>query len=180
VSGLIVRPARADDVPAIRAFMLGIFEQDYGYGYRPQWHWDYDDLRGVYIDHPRHTLVLAVDEATGEIVGTGGLRSGGPTSPTLPAWLVERYRPPERAAQIVRVFTHSGHRRRGIARLLVQDLRRFACEVGGYEVICLHTENAVAFWQAMGCALVYDGRSGDPPDGSVHFELEMTGMDQQA
>jgi GNAT superfamily N-acetyltransferase len=174
VSGLSVRTATPEDVPAIRAFMLRIFEQDYGYGYRSDWHWDYDDLRGVYVDNPRHTMIVALDETTGEIVGTAGLRSGGPTSPRLPAWLIERYQPPDRAAQIVRVFIHRDHRRRGIARLLVGEIRQFVRDVGGYEVVCLHTENAVDFWQAMGCQVVYDGRTSDPPDGSVHFELAMS------
>jgi GNAT superfamily N-acetyltransferase len=169
-TGLTVRPATPDDVPAVRGFMLDIFEQDYGYGYQPRWHWDYDDLVGTYIDNPRHALILALDSRTGEIVGTGGLRSGGPTSP---AWLAERYRPPERTAQIVRVFVHSEHRRRGVARLLVEALRRFVSEVGEYDVICLHTETAVDFWQALGCRVVYDGPTADPPEPSVHFELAL-------
>jgi GNAT superfamily N-acetyltransferase len=169
-TGLTVRPATPDDVPAVRAFMLRIFEQDYGYGYRPRWHWDYDDLVGTYLENPRHTLVLALDARTGEIVGTGGLRSGGPSSP---GWLAERYQPPERTAQIVRVFVHADHRRRGVARLLVEDLRRFVVEVGEYDVICLHTERAVDFWQALGCRVVHYGRMADPPEPSVHFELEM-------
>jgi ribosomal protein S18 acetylase RimI-like enzyme len=170
MSALIVRPAASEDMPAIRAFMLSIFEQDYGYGYQPQRHWDYDDLQGVYIDHPRHTLVLALDPASGEIAGTAGLRSGGPTSPLA---LARQYQPPERTAQIVRVFIHPDQRRRGIARLLVDELQRFVREIGTYDVICLHTENAVDFWQAMGCRIVHDGRAADPPEPSVHFELDM-------
>jgi GNAT superfamily N-acetyltransferase len=175
MSALIVRPAVPGDVPAIRAFMLSIFEQDYGYGYQPQWHWDYDDLQGVYIDHPRHTLVLALDPASGEIVGTAGLRSGGPTSPPAPA---RRYQPSERTAQIVRVFIRPDQRRRGIARLLVDEVRRFVREVGTYDAICLHTENAVDFWQAMGCRIVHDGRAADPSEPSVHFELDMIGSEE--
>lgn len=170
-AGPIVRPASPDDVPAIRAFMLRIFEEDYGYGYRPEWHWDYDDLLGTYIAPPRHTLVLALDGAGGEILGTAALRSGGPRSP---AWLAERYRPSEATAQIFRVFVHAGHRRRGIARLLVDELRRFVREVGGYRMICLHTESAVSFWQSIGFRIVHDGRRADPPDATVHLELELT------
>ena len=169
-TGLTMRPATPDDIEAVRAFMLRIFEQDYGYGYQPRWHWDYDDLQGTYIDNPRHALILALDAGSGEIVGTAGLRSGGPT---LPAWLAERYQPPERTAQIVRVFVHPEHRRRGIARLLVEELRRFVRDVGEYDVICLHTESAVDFWQALGCRVVHDGRTADPPEPSVHFELSM-------
>lgn len=61
--------------------------------------------------------------------------------------------------------------------MLVAELCRFVGDVGGYERICLHTENAVDFWQAMGCEVVYDGRTGDPPDGSVHFELPIPRAD---
>ncbi|MCC6176844.1 MAG: GNAT family N-acetyltransferase [Chloroflexi bacterium] len=171
MSDITIRRAAAEDVPAIRAFMLSIFEHDYGYGYRPQWHWDYDDLRGVYLENPRHTLILASDDATGQVVGTGAVRSGGPTSETLPSWLVERYRPSERTAQLVRVFVHLEYRRRGIARGLVEELLGFVRAVGGYDVVCLHTENAVDFWQAMGCHLVYDDRVSDGSGSSVHFEL---------
>ncbi|MCC7369044.1 MAG: GNAT family N-acetyltransferase [Chloroflexi bacterium] len=152
--------------------MLRIFQDDYGYGYRPEWHWDYDDLQGVYLDNPRHTLLLALEDDTGELIGMGGVRSGGPTADTLPVWLRERYQPPERTAQIVRVFVAAGQRRRGVARRLVDALRAFVREAGGYERVCLHTEQAVAFWQAMGCRVVYDGRTGTPPAGSVHFELD--------
>jgi GNAT superfamily N-acetyltransferase len=175
-TGLAVRPATTDDVDAVRAFMLRIFEQDYGYGYQPQWHWDYDDLVGTYFENPRHALILALDTQTDEIVGTAGLRSGGPTSPD---WLAERYQPTERTAQIVRVFVHAEHRRRGIARLLVEELRQFVHGVGEYDVICLHTESAVDFWQALGCTLVHDGRTADPPEPSVHFELALLPNEEQ-
>lgn len=94
IRGLTVRRAAPEDVPGIRAFMLQVFEQDYRYGYQPQWHWDYDDLQGVYLDNPRHTLFMVVDDASGGVVGTAGIRSGGPTSSSLPRWLVERYQPP--------------------------------------------------------------------------------------
>jgi len=168
-----VRSATTDDIPAVRAFMLRIFEQDYGHGYRPQWHWDYDDIQGVYLDNPRHALLLAIDAASGEIIGTGGLRSGGPRSTTLPAWLLARYQPPEQTAQIVRVFTHPKHRRRGIARRLTEELRRLARDIGGYERICLHSDTAVEFWGRMDTTVIYDDRTGSPPQGTVHFEFAL-------
>ena len=172
-SGLTIRPATSADVPTTRDFMLKIFEQDYGYGYQPRWHWDYDDLQGVYLDNPRHTLILAVDDATGEIVGTAAIRAGGPTAATLPRWLVERYQPPEQTAQIVRVFIDASYRRRGLARLLVDALRVCVRDIGGYRSICLHTDSAVAFWSALPTRIVYDGRQATPPDGTVHFEMDL-------
>jgi GNAT superfamily N-acetyltransferase len=150
--------------------MLRIFEDDYGYGYQPEWQWDYDDLAGTYIEHPRQTLLLALDAASGEVVGTGAIRAGGPRSP---AWLAARYQPPEQIAQIVRLFVHPAHRRRGVARLLVDELQRFVQGVGGYRVICLHTETVPEFWQRLGCQLIHDGRTADPPEPSVHFELPL-------
>jgi GNAT superfamily N-acetyltransferase len=71
------------------------------------------------------------------------------------------------------VFIHPAYRRRGVARLLVEELRRFVRDVGEYDVICLHTESAVDFWQAVGCRIVHDGRTANPPEESVHFELEL-------
>jgi len=171
--GLTIRRATTDDIPAIRAFMLRIFEEDYGYGYQPRWHWDYDDVQGVYLDNPRHVLFVVEDDVSGLLVGTAGVRAGGPAAPSLPHWLVERYRPPERTAQIVRVFVHPEYRRRGIARTLVDACRRFVRDVGGYEVIALHSESAVDFWQTMPTVEVYDQRSAESPSGAVHFELAM-------
>jgi GNAT superfamily N-acetyltransferase len=151
--------------------MLRIFEADYGYGYQPRWHWDYDDIQGVYLDNPRHVLFVVVDDLTDAIVGTAGIRAGGPTAPSLPRWLVDRYQPPERTAQLVRVFVHPEYRRRGIARALVDACRQFVREVGGYEVIALHSEFAVEFWRSMPTTEVYSERTDDAPDAAVHFEL---------
>lgn len=172
-----VRSATVSDVESVRAFWLSVFEQDYGYGYRPEWHWDYDDIPGVYLHQPRHALMLAHDGHSGELVGTAALRSGPPRSP---GWLVERYQPPEETAQLYRVFTHHGYRGRGVARRLVEALRSFAVRVGGYRRICLHTETAVNFWLGLGCTVVHDGRTADPPDATVHMELPLHPHDSKA
>lgn len=154
------------------------FEQHYGYRYQPQWHWDYDDLQGVYLDNPRHALILAIKPGTGDIVGTTGMRTGGPESDQLPRWLVERYQPPERTAQIVREFIDAGYRRRGLARQLVEAIRVCVRDAGGYEHLCLHTESAVEFWSALPTTIIYDGRTADPPDGTVHFETQLLPAEQ--
>lgn len=83
-----------DDVPAIRAFMPRVFQQDYGYGYQPRWLWDYDDVQGVYLDNSRHMLFVVADDASREVVGTVGIRSGGPKGPGLQrCWSIGTSRP---------------------------------------------------------------------------------------
>ena len=169
--GFTARPARPSDLSAARALIMRVIHEDLGYPYNPQWHWDVDDLHGVYVDDPRHALWVAVDDATGEIIGTGGVRRGGPTSPPEVA---ARY-DPERTAQVVRVYVDRAHRRRGAARMLVELARRFAAAVGGYDVICLHTDRrapgAEAFWRAMPTTLVFDPHGQGPFGDTLHFEL---------
>jgi GNAT superfamily N-acetyltransferase len=173
LDGYTVRPACPDDLPAARRHIFRVISEDLGYPYNPQWHWDVDDLQGVYLDDPRHVLWVAVDDATGELVATGGVRKGGPRS-APEQWVVDRYHP-ENTAQVVRVYVAREHRRRGIARALVELARRFAAAEGGYEVICLHTDTrapgAEGFWRSMPTTLIYDARGVDPSGDTLHFEL---------
>lgn len=71
------------------------------------------------------------------------------------------------------MFVHPEYRRRGIARELTEACREFVRDVGGYNVICLHTEHAVEFWRTMPTVEVHDERSAETPGGAVHFELAM-------
>ena len=171
--GYTIRHARPEDLPVARAHIMRVIEEDLGYGYNPQWHWDVDDLQGTYLDDPRHALWVAIDETSGELVATGGIRKGGPRS-APERWIVDRY-DPERTAQIVRVYVARAHRRRGIARRLVELARRFAAADGGYSIICLHTDTrapgAEGFWRSMPTTLVYDARGIDPAGDTLHFEL---------
>lgn len=71
-----IRRTEERDLPDARALMIRTFDQDFGYGYRPDWHADVDDLAGWYMRDPRTVMYVAVDDRTGEIVGTAGVRSG--------------------------------------------------------------------------------------------------------
>lgn len=172
--GFSIRRARLEDLDQARALMLRTFDEDFGYGYRPDYHADVDDLRGVYLDNPRHVLFVAVDDASGEIIGTAGIRSGGLKEGFNPRWLVDRY-DAERTAQIVRVYIAREHRRRGIAQELVEAARQFVAEDGTYTRIALHTDplspGAERFWKAQATTLIHDDRDG--PSGSIHFEMDI-------
>jgi GNAT superfamily N-acetyltransferase len=166
-----LRPATPEDVPSVRALMLRVFDEDFGYGYKPEYHADVDDMCAVYIDNPRHSLYVAVDD-TGKIVGTAGVRSGGLKPEFNPPWLVARY-DPERTAQLVRVYVAREYRGAGVARALVDAAVRFVAEEGSYSVLALHSDprspGAERFWRSMPTTLIHDDRDG--PSGSLHFEM---------
>ena len=75
-AGFTVRRMQPEDIPAARAIMIRTFEEDFGTGYQPAIHTDVADLAGVYLDNPRHALFVAVDDATGQLVATAGVRDG--------------------------------------------------------------------------------------------------------
>ena len=172
--GYSVRIAQSADLAAARALMIRTFEEDFGYGYKPEFHVDVDDLQGVYLDNPRHALCVAVADGTGEIVGTAGVRSGGLKSAFNQPWLVARY-DPERTAQLVRVYTLREWRGRGVARALLPPLLEFAAREGGYDVVALHTDprspGAERFWRSLPTTLILDDRDG--PSESLHFEMPL-------
>lgn len=152
---------------------MRVLREDFGYAELRPFHADLDDLQGVYLDHPRHTLFVALDDATGAVLGTTGVRAGGPNSSPHPAWLAWRYSP-ETTAQLYRVYIAPDHRRRGVARALVEAARRWIAAEGGYRVIYLHTNvgvpGAEAFWRSLPTTETYDGRH-ESEYAPVHFEL---------
>ncbi len=154
--------------------MLRVFEEDFGYGYNPAFHADVDGMREVYLDDPRHTLLLAVDRGSSELLGTGGARSGGLKPQFNHAWLVERY-DPQTTAQLVRVYTARASRGRGVARALVAALLQWVADNGSYTTVALHTDptspGAERFWRSLPTTLILDDRDG--PSGSLHFEMEI-------
>jgi ribosomal protein S18 acetylase RimI-like enzyme len=167
--GFTVRDAREEDLEAARALMLQVLEEDLGYGYRPEWHWDTDDLTGVYLEHPRQALFVACER--GRVIGTTAVRNQGPKHPPHPEWLAQRYSGPT-VAQLMRVYVARDHRRRGVGAALVELAHRFVRLDAGYTTLYLHTENpqAIAFWDRL-ATVVYDTR----PDGggTVHYEVAL-------
>jgi GNAT superfamily N-acetyltransferase len=157
--------------------MRRIIAEDMPYDWNPAWHWDIADLAGTYLNHPRHALFVAVDDAGGEVFGTAAVRAGGPKPPTHPEWLAARY-DDETTAQLYRVFVVAEQWRRGAARALVEQARRWVAREGGYRTLYLHTNanmtGALPFWRSVeGVVEVYDARHLDEW-GAVHFELPLT------
>jgi GNAT superfamily N-acetyltransferase len=172
-AGYLLRTAVEADLPGARRVMLDTVYRDLRTGYRPAWHGDIIDLAGAYLLPARNTLLVA--EHDGEIVATAGVRAHGPAHPPNPRWLAERF-PSATTAQLCRVYVDPGHRRRGLARLLVSALLDFVAADPGFRDAYLHTDpaspGAEAFWRSLG-TLVLDERPEPRGPGTVHFTLDL-------
>ncbi len=82
--GFTVREALPEDVAESCALIRRVLAEDLHVPYNPYYHFDIDYAQAVYLDDPRHTLLVAVDDASGEIIATAALRNHGPQSPPHP------------------------------------------------------------------------------------------------
>ncbi|MFE6411966.1 GNAT family N-acetyltransferase [Streptomyces sp. NPDC057837] len=171
----IIRAATPDDIDGARVVMLDAVYRDFGTGYVPHWHADIIDPVPYYVTPARHTLLVAVVGSDGTVAGTAALDARGPAHPPNPRWLAERF-PSGETAQLRRVYVRPEHRRRGLARRLVDGLLEFARADGGYRSVYLHTypdsPGALGLWRTMGKVLC-DERADLPGGGNgvVHFEI---------
>jgi GNAT superfamily N-acetyltransferase len=173
-----IRTATLQDLDGARAVMLDTVYRDFGTGYVPRWHADIVDPAAAYLVPPRHTLLVAHDPGGGEIVATAALDSRGPAHPPNPRHVAERV-PSGDTAQLRRVYVRPEHRRRGLARRLVEELLAFAEADGGYRAVYLHTDPSVpgaeSFWRSL-AKVVHDEREdAGGGQGIVHFEVPMGG-----
>ncbi|WP_329335536.1 GNAT family N-acetyltransferase [Streptomyces sp. NBC_01352] len=171
-----IRVATPDDLDGARAVMLDTVYRDFGTGYVPHWHADIVDPAAAYLASARHTLLVAVEAGDGTVVATAALDSRGPAHPPNPRHLADRY-PSGETAQLRRVYVRPEHRRRGLARRLVDELLAFAAADGGYRSVYLHTDPVVpgaeAFWRSLG-KIVHDEREDpDGGNGVLHVEIPM-------
>ncbi|WP_020579369.1 GNAT family N-acetyltransferase [Actinopolymorpha alba] len=161
--GFHVRELAEHDIPEARALMLRTVAEDFGDPYDPRIHADIDDMLGWYVSPTGPFMLVAVDDTSDALVATAGIRGGALKEGLSPQALVDRYRD-GRTGQLVRVYVLREHRRRGIARVLVQAVLDRAAAEGHYDTIALHTfphsPGALGFWQSMGAVLVDDDTDG--------------------
>lgn len=169
---MIIRELTVEDIPRAREVMLRTVREDFGDEYDPHVHADIDDMVGWYIAPAGPFMLVAVDEETGEIVATAGIRGGALKEGLSPRHLVERYRD-GRAGQLVRVYVERSHRRLGIARSLVLAVLDRARREAHYDTIALHTfphsPGALPFWQSLGSVVVEDDTAG--PSRALFMEF---------
>lgn len=174
---MIVRATAPTDIAAAQVLIRNSMAEDQGYGFVPEWHWDIEHAIEMYVDNPRHALMVARDGAT--IVGTCCVRTGGPQVPPHHPDLASRYADRSLVAQLGRQVTAPSSRRQGVATALVTESIDFAREMG-FRVVYLHTNamtpGALAFWHSTGATLVRDDRPDwdtDPRFHTVHFEFQL-------
>jgi len=159
----VVREMTIDDLPEARALMLRSVVEDFGDEYDPRVHADIDDMIGWYLEPEGPFMLVVADPATGELLATGGIRGGALKEGLSPPNLVERYRDGH-TGQLVRVYVLREHRRRGIARIVVDAVLERVAREGIYATIALHTfrhsPGAIPFWLSMGARIIEDDTTG--------------------
>ena len=172
--GVLIRALTKADIPAAQAVMMRSVIEDFGAEYDPVVHADIDDIPGWYVEPRGPFLLVAEDTATSEVIATCGIRGGALKEGLSPQHLVDRYRDGH-TGQLVRVYVLKEHRRRHIARALVQAVLDRTRQEGHYDTVALHTyphsPGALAFWQSLGCDLVEDDVDG--MTRAVFFELSL-------
>jgi GNAT superfamily N-acetyltransferase len=173
-TGVVIRELTEEDIPAARAVMMRSVTEDFGEPHDSAIHADIDDLAGWYLEPEGPFMLVAEDSSTGEVIATCGVRGGALKEGLSPQHLVERYRD-GRTGQLVRVYVLKEHRRRHIARALVNATLERAREERHYDTIALHTyphsPGALPFWQSLGCELVENDVDG--MTRAVFFELPL-------
>ncbi len=170
--GFSIRQMTDADLDEARAVMYRSVIEDFGEQPDPRIHSDIDDLVDWYGQGDGPFMLVAVDDATGMVIATAGIRGGALKEGLSPQHLYEAYRD-GRTGQIVRVYVQREHRRRGIAKKMVEAVLDRAQTGGFYDRIVLHTYHhspgAVPFWTSMGAVLVEDDTDG--VSGAVFYEF---------
>ncbi len=152
----------------VKKFLLKMIEDEYGYGFIPQYHQDIKNMDSYYLEPEDGNFFLALDDETGNIIGTIGIRAYDKDYP-----LFENVYNSKTTASIWRVFVDKRWRRSGVASTLVRRAEEF-CIIKGYEKIYLHThktlDGSLDFWISNGYNIVVDTENLQK---TVHMEKKL-------
>ncbi|AXV36903.1 MAG: GNAT family N-acetyltransferase [Methanobacteriaceae archaeon] len=149
----------------VRKFLFNIIEEEFGYGYIPEYHKDIKALADHYIYPMKNQFYMAIHNKTQKVIGTLGIRSYDKNFE-----IFDGVYQAEDTASIWRVFVDNRYRRNGVASSLVKTAEKF-CENAGYKQIYLHThktvQGSVDFWISKGYKITEDTNN---ELGTVHME----------
>lgn len=155
-----------EQIKNLQKFLFSQIEKEFGYGYVPAYHKDIKNLNDYYILPEKNTFLIAMDESSGEIIGSIGIRSYDKDFDEF-----EGIYSSDSTASIWRLFVDERYRRCGIASKLFGLAEAFAFEKQFGEIY-LHThktlEGALDFWKKMGFRVTLD----------THNELQTVHMEK--
>ena len=138
----------------VQKFLLNMIQDEYGYGFIPDFHQDIVDMETYYLKPGNNNFFMALNNKTGELIGTIGIRAYDNNFQFF-----KNVYSPETTASIWRVFVDKPWRRNGVASTLVSFGEKF-CREKGYKKIYLHTHKTVPgsldFWLSNGYQIVED------------------------
>jgi GNAT superfamily N-acetyltransferase len=156
MSNFRVKELKKMDIPVkiVQKFLFRMIQNEYNYGYIPQYHQDIKNIDDYYLNPERNNFYVALHNETNQILGTIGVRSYDKNFP-----LFKGIYYPEITASIWRVFVDKPWRRNGVASTLVGMAEEF-CQNKGYKNIYLHTHKTVNgsldFWLSKNYSVVED------------------------
>ena len=138
----------------VQRFLFKMIKNEYGYGFKPDYHQDIMDIESYYVEPENNNFFLAIHHKTGEVIGTIGIRAYDKNFP-----LFKNVYNPKTTASLWRVFVDKPWRRNGVASTLVRCVENF-CRERDYKKIYLHTHKTVTgsldFWLSNGYRIVED------------------------
>lgn len=149
-----IRQIREDnaEIDAAKDFLFTQIDKEYHICPTPKFHYDIFDLEEYYISPDKSNFFVAVD---GErIVATAAIRPYDKDYEFFKGIYSN-----EDTASIWRLMVDKQYRRNGLARILVEEMEKYAREVG-YDRIYLHShrylEAAIPFWKSCGYAITVE------------------------
>ena len=138
----------------LQKFLFDQIKKEFGYGYVPSYHKDIKNLNEYYVEPEKNIFLLAMDENSGKIIATIGLRAYDKDFKEFNGIYSS-----ESTASIWRLFVDEKYRRCGIASKLFKLVENFAFE-NQFNEIYLHThktlDGALDFWKKMGFKITID------------------------
>jgi len=152
----------------VKNFLFKLIQEEFGYGYIPEYHQDIKNLENFYLIPTRNNFFLAIHQETQKLIGTIGIR---PYDRDFPQF--RNFYNPKNTASIWRVFVAKPWRRTGVASALVRKAEDF-CREKGYQKVYLHTHKTVNgsldFWISNGYQIIEDTNNHLK---TVHMEKDL-------
>lgn len=162
---IVIREIENDEneINCVKEFLFNQINNEYHIGPTAKFHYDIFGLKKYYIEPTQNNFFLALDGE--KIVATIGIRVYDKDFEFFRGIYSN-----EDTASIWRLMVDRNYRRKGIARLLVDNVENFARDMG-YDKIYLHThrylESGLSFWKSCGYEITVEE---DDYDETTHMD----------